>query len=498
MIKLTAIADTFLKKTTGQASALPDNQKVEKKKGDVIEVERIIKEESGHSLCKLAWEQGKWWVFKDHWKIPKEKTENKYHLLTFEQGLEIFGQKYTSRLHKDLNLCLTTFKINTNLRISHFLSQCAHESGGLKWLSELATGEAYEGRKDLGNTQLGDGKRFKGAGAIQLTGRTNYQKLADFTGDNRVMEGVDYVSLKYPFTSAGVWWETNKMNELCDQNPSVEQVTRKVNGGINGLSDRLKWYSKILAILEKKTINFDQKFLDIKGSVGVNGRNHVTDVLAVRSRLKQLGFIKDISASQVDNELIKAIKLFQSIIGSSQKLIGDGRIDLNGKTHGWLSKENAPRWVMMSREGKGFINVEVTLENWDNHDYGCSVLDETIKAIASNYEDNYRKGNDNISKIYVNDVSVPHGGDTIDHHGHECGLSADLRLPSTDASPTSIVSHWNNPKFDRPTAIAQLKAIKAHPLVTKIYFNDPTCIGLGLCEHAGGHDNHFHFEIRVS
>jgi predicted chitinase len=123
-------------------------------------------------------------------------------------------------------------------RIRHFLSQTAHESGGGRYKKELASGWDYEGRSDLGNTRAGDGPRFKGAGYIQLTGRANYQDFANFIKDPAVMQGVDYVAEHYPFSSAGFWWQNNRMNELCDTNPSVRDVTLRVNGGTNGLEDR--------------------------------------------------------------------------------------------------------------------------------------------------------------------------------------------------------------------------------------------------------------------
>jgi len=143
----------------------------------------------------------------------------------------------------ELNKCLETFQITTPSRIRHFLSQTAHESGGGRWKKELSDGWYLEGRTDIGNYQYGDGPKYKGAGYIQLTGRHNYQKFADYIGDPRVMEGVDYVAETYPYTSAGYWWWSNGMNELCDKNPTVRQVTRRVNGGYNGLTDREHYYA---------------------------------------------------------------------------------------------------------------------------------------------------------------------------------------------------------------------------------------------------------------
>jgi len=149
----------------------------------------------------------------------------------------------------ELNQCLKKFNITTPARIEHFLAQTAHESGGGKYVKELASGQDYEGREDLGNTQPGDGPKYKGAGYIQLTGRANYQAFANYIKDSRVMEGVDYVSQHYPFSSAGFWWMNNGMNQLCDSNPTVAQVTKRVNGGYNGLEDREYYYKRAVKVI---------------------------------------------------------------------------------------------------------------------------------------------------------------------------------------------------------------------------------------------------------
>jgi putative chitinase len=166
-------------------------------------------------------------------------------LISAATAEHIFGTALTDGEMEDLNRCLNQFQINTPQRMRHFLSQIAHESGGLRWLKELASGDNYEHRSDLGNTQPGDGRRFKGAGAIQLTGRHNYQAFANYIKDQKVMEGCDYVATQYPFSSAGYWWHLNDMNALCDRpDVTVEDVTRRVNGGTNGLDDRIRYYKK--------------------------------------------------------------------------------------------------------------------------------------------------------------------------------------------------------------------------------------------------------------
>lgn len=142
----------------------------------------------------------------------------------------------------DLNSTLIKNEITTYARLAHFLSQCFHESGLGLYKEELASGSAYEGRKDLGNIYTGDGPKYKGAGYIQLTGRSNYQAFADYMGDSDIMLGVSYVAEHYPWSSAGFWWSKNNMNALIDSGATVEQVTKKVNGGYNGLADRKAMY----------------------------------------------------------------------------------------------------------------------------------------------------------------------------------------------------------------------------------------------------------------
>jgi hypothetical protein len=123
--------------------------------------------------------------FTELWRAAGSPAAAAPGLISMAQAVAVFGRAPTATQLADLNSCLQRFAINTPARIRHFLAQVGHESGGLKWLLELASGDAYEGRKDLGNTRQGDGRRFKGGGAIQLTGRYNYQRFADYIEDQR-------------------------------------------------------------------------------------------------------------------------------------------------------------------------------------------------------------------------------------------------------------------------------------------------------------------------
>lgn len=172
-------------------------------------------------------------------------------LISAEQAARIFGGALAPGQLADLQACLHRFAIDTPARVCHFLAQIGHESGGLRWLEELADGTAYEGRRDLGNSEPGDGPRFKGAGAIQLTGRANYARFSRFIGDPRVMEGCAYVARRYPFSSAGFWWHDNRINEEVDHGASCRRISRLVNGRdpANGLADREAWFATVSAVI---------------------------------------------------------------------------------------------------------------------------------------------------------------------------------------------------------------------------------------------------------
>jgi predicted chitinase len=135
------------------------------------------------------------------------------------------------------------FGIDTPIRRAHFLAQCAHESGGFKWVREFASGKAYEGRQDLGNTQTGDGVRYKGRGYIQLTGRANYTKFNGSVSKDVVSEPL-LVETDYVAQSAGWFWKTRKFNDFAndDSIETLKKVTKRVNGGYNGYEDRKKYF----------------------------------------------------------------------------------------------------------------------------------------------------------------------------------------------------------------------------------------------------------------
>lgn len=128
--------------------------------------------------------------------------------------------------------------IDSGLRQSHFLAQVGHESGDLLYTEELASGNAYEGRKDLGNTQPGDGPRFKGRGLIQLTGRANYSQYSAASGHDYVSQPDILATDPAVAVDVAAWfWTTRQLNPLADQDDIVA-ITRRINGGTNGLDDR--------------------------------------------------------------------------------------------------------------------------------------------------------------------------------------------------------------------------------------------------------------------
>ena len=185
--------------------------------------------------------------------------------------LEALSTKIPANVMEEIPLIIEKFGIDSPLRLSHFLSQCAHESGNFKFVKEnlnysadglrkifpkyFPTIEAankyarqpekiankvYGSRMGNGDEASGDGFKFRGRGYIQLTGKDNYAAFDKFVDDD-IMADPDLVATKYPLTSAAFFFHKNKLWDVCDKGHGddiVLAVTKRVNGGTHGLADR--------------------------------------------------------------------------------------------------------------------------------------------------------------------------------------------------------------------------------------------------------------------
>lgn len=147
-----------------------------------------------------------------------------------------------------LNAGMAEFEIDTPDREAMFLAQVAHESGGFHYVKELASGDAYEGRSDLGNTEVGDGVRFKGRGLIQITGRANYRSVGssfgiDFEESVELLEQPEYAA-----RSAAWFWQTHGCNELADKGDFL-RITKRINGGTNGYAERQAYLARAQQVI---------------------------------------------------------------------------------------------------------------------------------------------------------------------------------------------------------------------------------------------------------
>ena len=148
-----------------------------------------------------------------------------------------------------LNKAMSEYDINTSLRASAFLAQIAHESLELKFMEEIwgptSAQKNYEPPSDLatrlGNTEAGDGFKYRGRGPIQLTGRANYQKYGDQLGVDLAGNPELAATPQYAFLTAVLFWQTHGLNELAD-NQDFITITKRINGGLNGLADRQRYY----------------------------------------------------------------------------------------------------------------------------------------------------------------------------------------------------------------------------------------------------------------
>lgn len=156
-----------------------------------------------------------------------------------------------AKFNKIIDAILLEYDISTPKRVAAFLAQVGHESGGLRWLKEIwgptPAQTRYEGRADLGNTQKGDGKKYMGRGLLQTTGRTNYTKAGTAMGLDLVNHPELLEIPENALRSACQFWKDNNLNELADAS-MFKALTKRINGGYNGLEERTALYNKALAV----------------------------------------------------------------------------------------------------------------------------------------------------------------------------------------------------------------------------------------------------------
>ena len=212
---------------------------------------------------------------------------------------------------------LDSYDINNKLRIAHFMAQVTHECAGFRTTEEFASGAAYEGRKDLGNIHTGDGKRFKGRGLIQLTGRANYRKIGEILDlpleDNPELAAEPVTSLKI----ACEYWKDRNINTSADRDDLIK-VTRLVNGGLNGLEDRRKYLQKAKTALAN--IEGIRVALSEGGNTIVLRRGSLGDAVSeLQELLRGKGF--DIS---IDSDFGPATELAVMMFQKNNHLVVDG------------------------------------------------------------------------------------------------------------------------------------------------------------------------------
>jgi len=196
---------------------------------------------------------------------------------------ELLSTKLPKIVLDELDDVIEKYGGNSRLRMSHFLSQCAHESGNFKAVQEnlnysskglLTTfkkyfpgnlsesyakqpekiaSRVYGNRLGNGDESTKEGWKYRGRGYIQLTGKSNYKKFTDFIGEDCV-KNPDLVSEKYPLISAAFFFNVNNLWSICDKGDSIEvitELTKRINGGTNGLNDRIKKFNEFYKILKK-------------------------------------------------------------------------------------------------------------------------------------------------------------------------------------------------------------------------------------------------------
>jgi putative chitinase len=188
-------------------------------------------------------------------------------MITDTQIQQVMPHATRSTLHEileHLNRAMQAHGVDTMLRTAAFIAQLAHESAEFRFMEEIwGPIEAQlryeppgELARRLGNTEAGDGKRFKGRGPIQITGRFNYRKYGELLGIDLVDHPELAAQPAVGFDTAGLFWESNGLNKLADSEQFVA-ITRRINGGTHGLADREAYYLRARSVLADNFIAGD-------------------------------------------------------------------------------------------------------------------------------------------------------------------------------------------------------------------------------------------------
>lgn len=212
-------------------------------------------------------------------------------------------------LEKYFDKHMSNFEVNTYLRVCHFIAQCAHESASFRTLEEFASGQAYEGRRDLGNVRSGDGRRYKGRGIIQLTGRANYRDTGKRLGhdleNNPNLASEPEISV----LTALDFWKTRNLNQFADRD-DIETVTRRINGGLNGFNDRKKYLERAKQVL--KGFDFSKKPTSSTLNIVVAKRGDESDyVKDLQMMLIKKGYVKIAADGDFGPQTEAAVRDFQ-------------------------------------------------------------------------------------------------------------------------------------------------------------------------------------------
>ncbi len=187
----------------------------------------------------------------------------------------------------NMNEFLPKYEINNHLRVTHFLAQAAHETAGFTAMEEFSSGKQYEGRQDLGNIYFGDGKRYKGRGIFQLTGRSNYRtyglRIGEPLEDNSFMAANPRIAVQV----ACEFWTLNKLNNFADKD-DIFTITKRINGGTNGLEDRKAYHQKFLKVIPKNIYASENILNNEEILVKIGDRGE--DVKTVQSLLYDAGY----------------------------------------------------------------------------------------------------------------------------------------------------------------------------------------------------------------